>query len=131
MPEVTLSFSDLKYFFECPYQFKLRFLYGFNPPIHEALGYGKSVHDVMAEIHKRAIDGDIVVRPGGREAGRPAPEHAVRLPGAARPAAAGRDQGRRPLSRREPSPAAAARSTPSSRSRSTSRPGSRSTAGST
>ena len=60
MPEVTLSFSDLKYFFECPYEFKLRFLYGFNPPIHEALGYGKSVHDVMAEIHKRAIDGDIV-----------------------------------------------------------------------
>jgi DNA helicase-2/ATP-dependent DNA helicase PcrA len=31
-----------------------------NPPVHEALGYGKSVHDVMAEIHKRAIDGDIV-----------------------------------------------------------------------
>ncbi len=60
IPDVTLSFSDLKYFFECPYQFKLRFLYGFNPPIHEALGYGKSVHDVMAEIHKRAIDGDIV-----------------------------------------------------------------------
>jgi DNA helicase-2/ATP-dependent DNA helicase PcrA len=60
IPEVNLSFSDLKYFFECPYQFKLRFLYGFNPPIHEALGYGKSVHDVMAEIHKRAITGDIV-----------------------------------------------------------------------
>ena len=60
IPDVNLSFSDLKYFFECPYQFKLRFLYGFNPPIHEALGYGKSVHDVMAEIHKRAITGDIV-----------------------------------------------------------------------
>lgn len=60
VPEVALSFSDLKYFFECPYEFKLRFLYGFNPPLHEALGYGKSIHDVMAEIHKRAIDGDIV-----------------------------------------------------------------------
>ena len=60
IPDVNLSFSDLKFFFECPYQFKLRFLYGFNPPIHEALGYGKSVHDVMAEIHKRAITGDIV-----------------------------------------------------------------------
>ncbi|SBW22698.1 DNA/RNA helicase [Candidatus Protofrankia californiensis] len=59
LPDVTLSFSELKYLFECPYQFKLRFLYGFNPPIHEALGYGKSVHDVMAEIHKRAIDGDL------------------------------------------------------------------------
>lgn len=58
-PEVTLSFSELKYLFECPYQFKLRFLYGFNPPIHEALGYGKSVHDCMAEIHKRAMGGEL------------------------------------------------------------------------
>lgn len=56
---VVFSFSDLKYFFECPYQFKLRVLYGFNAPIHEALGYGKSLHDVLAEVHKRAIDGDI------------------------------------------------------------------------
>ena len=60
VPDVTLTFSELKYLFECPYQFKLRFLYGFDAPIDEALGYGKSVHDVMAEIHKRAIDGDIV-----------------------------------------------------------------------
>lgn len=55
-----MSFSELKYLFECPYQFKLRFLYGFDHPIHEELGYGKSLHDALAEIHKRAIDGDIV-----------------------------------------------------------------------
>jgi DNA helicase-2/ATP-dependent DNA helicase PcrA len=60
LPNVTLSFSELKYLFECPYQFKLRFLYGFNPPLHEALGYGKGLHDALAEAHKRAIDGDIV-----------------------------------------------------------------------
>ena len=42
-PEVTLSFSELKYLFECPYQFKMRFLYGFNAPLHEALGYGKGL----------------------------------------------------------------------------------------
>jgi DNA helicase-2/ATP-dependent DNA helicase PcrA len=57
---VTLSFSDLKYFFECPYQFKLRILYGFNPPIHEALGYGKSLHDALAEVHARALRGEAV-----------------------------------------------------------------------
>jgi len=61
-PQVTLSFSELKYLFECPYQFKLRFLYGFNTPIHEALGYGKGLHDALAEIHKRALEGDIVTR---------------------------------------------------------------------
>jgi DNA helicase-2/ATP-dependent DNA helicase PcrA len=57
---VALSFSELKYFFECPYQFKLRFMYGFNPPLHEALGYGKSLHDALAEVHKRAQEGDFV-----------------------------------------------------------------------
>lgn len=55
---VVFSFSDLKYFFECPYQFKLRVLFGFNAPIHEALGYGKSLHDALAEVHARAIRGD-------------------------------------------------------------------------
>lgn len=44
----------------CPYQFKLRFLYGFNPPIHEALGYGKGLHDALAEAHKRALTGDVM-----------------------------------------------------------------------
>jgi DNA helicase-2/ATP-dependent DNA helicase PcrA len=56
---VVLTFSDLKYFFECPYQFKLRVLYGFNAPIHEALGFGKSLHDCLAEVHARAIKGDV------------------------------------------------------------------------
>jgi DNA helicase-2/ATP-dependent DNA helicase PcrA len=55
---VVLSFSDLKYFFECPYQFKLRILYGFNAPIHEALGYGRSLHNALAEVHARALEGD-------------------------------------------------------------------------
>jgi DNA helicase-2/ATP-dependent DNA helicase PcrA len=56
--DVVLSFSDLKYFFECPYQFKLRILYGFNRPIVEALGYGKSLHDALAELHGRIMEGD-------------------------------------------------------------------------
>ena len=58
--QVSLTFSELKYFFECPYEFKLRFLYGFNPPIHEALGYGTSLHNALAEVHKRAAAGEIV-----------------------------------------------------------------------
>jgi DNA helicase-2/ATP-dependent DNA helicase PcrA len=58
-PKISISFSELKYLIECPYQFKLRFLYGFNPPIHEALGYGKGLHDALAEMHKRALAGDV------------------------------------------------------------------------
>jgi DNA helicase-2/ATP-dependent DNA helicase PcrA len=57
---VTLSFSDLKYFFECPYQFKLRILYGFNAPLDQALGFGKSLHDALAEVHARALRGEAV-----------------------------------------------------------------------
>lgn len=57
---VALTFSELKYYFECPYQFKLRFLCGFNPPIDEALGYGKSLHDALAEVHKRAVERNFV-----------------------------------------------------------------------
>lgn len=57
---VTLSFSDVKYFFECPYQFKLRILYGFNAPLDEALGFGKSLHDALAEVHARALRGEQV-----------------------------------------------------------------------
>ena len=66
-PQVNLTFSELKYFFECPYQFKLRFLYGFNPPIHEALGFGKGLHDALAEVHKRALDGDFLVSEAAAE----------------------------------------------------------------
>jgi DNA helicase-2/ATP-dependent DNA helicase PcrA len=57
---VTLTFSDIKYFFECPYQFKLRILYGFNAPIDEALGYGKSLHNALADVHARIIRGEQV-----------------------------------------------------------------------
>ncbi len=60
VPDVTFSFSELKYLFECPYSFKLRFLYGFNAPIHEALGYGKGLHDALSEVHKKAVAGDIL-----------------------------------------------------------------------
>lgn len=58
--DVEFSFSDLKYMFECPYQFKLRVLYGFNAPIRRALGYGKSLHDILAEVHYRAMRGESV-----------------------------------------------------------------------
>jgi len=56
---LPLSFSELKYYFECPYLFKLRFLYGFDTPISRALGYGKSLHGMLAEIHAEALRGNV------------------------------------------------------------------------
>lgn len=66
-PQLTLSFSELKYYLQCPYQFKMRFLYGFNAPLHEALGYGKGLHDALAEVHKRAIDGELLTASAAEE----------------------------------------------------------------
>ena len=57
---VEFSFSDLKYLYECGYQFKLRVLYGFNGPIVPPLGYGKSLHDALAEVHHRVMRGEPV-----------------------------------------------------------------------
>ena len=59
---VEFSFSDLKYMFECPYQFKLRVLYGFNNPLVPPMGYGKSLHDALAEVHQRAMRGETVTK---------------------------------------------------------------------
>lgn len=56
---VVLSFSELKYFFECPYSFKLRFLYGFDNPVDPALGYGRALHNALAEVHAEAIQNNI------------------------------------------------------------------------
>jgi len=56
---LALSFSELKYYFDCPYNFKLRFIYGFNEPINQTLGYGKTLHNALAEIHSKSIQGQI------------------------------------------------------------------------
>ncbi len=58
--DISFSFSDLKYLFECQYQFKLRVLYGFNGPIEPAMGLGKSMHDALAEVHQRSMRGEKV-----------------------------------------------------------------------
>ncbi|KLU60280.1 PD-(D/E)XK nuclease superfamily protein [Peptococcaceae bacterium CEB3] len=39
----------------------MRFLYGFDEPIDPALGYGKSLHDALVEIHTESIRGHIPV----------------------------------------------------------------------
>ncbi|MGQ9723216.1 MAG: ATP-dependent helicase, partial [Candidatus Jordarchaeum sp.] len=47
------SYSELRYYDRCPYDYKLRFIYGFNPKIAIALGYGKSIHNILNIIHNK------------------------------------------------------------------------------
>ncbi|HEV2349624.1 MAG TPA: ATP-dependent DNA helicase [Terriglobia bacterium] len=56
---LPLTFSELRYYFQCPYDFKLRFLYGFDAPVNRALGFGKSLHDALCEIHAESIHGKV------------------------------------------------------------------------
>jgi len=57
---ILLNFSVLKSFFDCPYKFKLVSLYGFVQPLNEFIGYGNSVHNILMEIHRNYLDGDVV-----------------------------------------------------------------------
>src|SRR5690606_33843201 len=55
---ILLNFSVLKAYFDCPYRFKLISLYGFNQPLSAQVGYGKSLHNILMEMHRRHLDGE-------------------------------------------------------------------------
>ena len=57
---ITVPFSALKYWYGCQYSFALRYLYGFEPPLVEELGFGRSFHDAQSEIRQRALDGEVL-----------------------------------------------------------------------
>jgi DNA helicase-2/ATP-dependent DNA helicase PcrA len=59
-PDIVLSYTDLRYYFDCPYSFKLRLVYGFQAPYDTSLGFSKGLHDTVAEVHKRALQGEVV-----------------------------------------------------------------------
>lgn len=49
--QLSTSFSDLRYYLECPHDFYLRKVLGFAPTIDQAFGYGRGVHNLMRAIH--------------------------------------------------------------------------------
>jgi DNA helicase-2/ATP-dependent DNA helicase PcrA len=49
---LATSFSDLRYFLECPHDFYLRKVLGFAPTIDQAFGYGRGIHNILREIHQ-------------------------------------------------------------------------------
>jgi DNA helicase-2/ATP-dependent DNA helicase PcrA len=51
---LVTSFSDLRYFLECPHDFYLRKVLGFAPTIDQAFGYGRGVHNLLRSIHSDA-----------------------------------------------------------------------------
>lgn len=64
-PKVTLNvellpttYTDLNYFWRCPFEYQLRALMGFNPGVGEQYGYGQQIHNILTEIHKKALDAE-------------------------------------------------------------------------
>lgn len=54
---ITTSYSDLDYYWACPYDYKLRKLMGFSPGVKEDYGFGEQIHNLLALIHLRARQG--------------------------------------------------------------------------
>ena len=54
--ELAVNFSMLEGYYKCPYRFKMGALYGFHQPLAAEIGYGKALHNLVQDIHKRAVD---------------------------------------------------------------------------
>jgi DNA helicase-2/ATP-dependent DNA helicase PcrA len=80
---ITVTFSDLAQYEECPHGYRLRTLLGFQPQIVRELGYGRAIHQVLHQV------AELAMRTGGvpteAEADRIL-EEAFYLPYANRPA---------------------------------------------
>lgn len=57
---ISLNFSLLKAFFECPYRFKFESFYGFQNSFGARIGYGASIHHALMEIHREFLEGNII-----------------------------------------------------------------------
>jgi DNA helicase-2/ATP-dependent DNA helicase PcrA len=51
------TYSDIGYYWKCPFDYKLRKIMGFGPSIGQEFGYGQQVHNLLAAIHEAAKQG--------------------------------------------------------------------------
>jgi len=49
--------SELSDYFNCPRDYKMRYVYGFNPVLAPLIGYGRSIHHILNVVHKEAQRG--------------------------------------------------------------------------
>ncbi len=50
------NYSEISYYLSCGYDYKMRFLFGFNPGVVPQLGFGKQVHNIINLLHKEYED---------------------------------------------------------------------------
>lgn len=57
------SYSEMAYYLGCGYDYKMRFIYGFNPGIVQSLGFGKQMHNLINLLHKEFEDTQTIPDP--------------------------------------------------------------------
>lgn len=58
LSNISLNFSLLKSFFDCPYSFKFFTFYGFQSPLGARIGYGSAIHNTLMELHREFLEGN-------------------------------------------------------------------------
>ncbi|MCY3923476.1 MAG: PD-(D/E)XK nuclease family protein, partial [Chloroflexi bacterium] len=56
------TYTELNYYWRCPFEYQLRALMGFGPGVRESYGYGQQIHNILAEMHQSALDGEPLTR---------------------------------------------------------------------
>lgn len=59
---ISLNFSLLKSFFDCPYRFKFESFYGFQSGFGARIGYGASIHHTLMELHREYLEGNLITK---------------------------------------------------------------------
>ncbi len=54
------TYTDIATFRRCEREYQLRTLMDFRPGVSEQFGYGRRIHDILEEIHRKAISGELV-----------------------------------------------------------------------
>lgn len=61
------TYSDLECYWRCPFEYQLRSLMDFSPGVKESYGYGQQIHNSLAEIHQRALEGETISEEEARQ----------------------------------------------------------------
>lgn len=62
LSNISLNFSLLKSFFDCPYSFKFYTFYGFQTPLGARMGYGSAIHNTLMELHREYLEGNPIAK---------------------------------------------------------------------
>ena len=58
--QLVFDFSTLQDIFECPKKFQFSSIFGFNTPLNVRMGYGRSLHNMLEDLHTSYLESQII-----------------------------------------------------------------------